>query len=81
MPCRSWTSDPDPMPGQVLTGLSTTRDRGKVAALKSIGVDHVVIDDGRIAEQVRGIVPDGVDAAVELVGTPTLRDTLVATHP
>ncbi len=39
-----------------------------------------LIDDGRIAEQVRDILPDGVDAALELVGTPTLPDTLAATR-
>src|SRR6478609_4603357 len=51
-----------------MTVLSTTRTTGKAAALTALGVDHVVIDDGRVAHQVRGIVPDGVDAALELVG-------------
>jgi len=63
-----------------LTVLSTTRSGRKVGALNAIGVDHVVIDDGRIAGRVRDIVPDGVDAALELVGTPTLPDTLAATR-
>ena len=63
-----------------LTVLSTTRSWGKEGALNAIGVDHVVIDDGRIAGRVRDIVPDGVDAALELVGTPTLPDTLAATR-
>ena len=63
-----------------MTVLSTTRTTGKAAALTALGVDHVVIDDGRVADQVRGIVPDGVDAALELVGTPTLPDTLAATR-
>ena len=63
-----------------MTVLSTTRTTGKAAALTALGVDHVVIDDGRVAHQVRGIVPDGVDAALELVGTPTLPDTLAATR-
>jgi NADPH:quinone reductase len=56
--------------------LSTTRNPNKAAALANIGVDHVLIDDGDLAGQVRRIVPDGVDAALELVGTPTLPDTL-----
>jgi NADPH2:quinone reductase len=60
--------------------LSTTRNPGKVEALKAIGADHVLIDDGRIAERVREILPTGVDAALELVGTPTLPDTLAATR-
>ena len=63
-----------------LTVLSTTRNPGKAEALTVIGVDHVMIDDGRVAEQVRAILPDGVDAALELIGTPTLPDTLAATR-
>src|SRR5437660_4673101 len=59
-----------------MTVLSTTRSPGKAAALTDIGVDHVLIDDGDLARQVRAIVPDGVDTALELVGTPTLPDTL-----
>ena len=63
-----------------MTVLSTTRNPGKAEALSVIGVDHVVVDDGRIAGRVRDIVPDGVDAALELVGTPTLPDTLAASR-
>ncbi len=62
------------------TVLSTTRNPAKRAALEALGVDHVVIDDGEIAERVRAIVPDGVDAALELIGTPTLPDTLRSTR-
>jgi NADPH:quinone reductase len=63
-----------------MTVLSTTRNPGKAAALTNIGVDHVLIDDGDLAGQVRAIVPHGVDTALELVGTPTLPDTLRATR-
>jgi NADPH2:quinone reductase len=63
-----------------LTVLASTRNEAKREALASIGVDHVLIDDGGLATAVRHIVPDGVDAALELVGTPTLRDTLQATR-
>ena len=59
-----------------MTVLSTTRSPGKVEELKKIGADHIVIDDGRIADRVRDILPSGVDTALELVGTPTLPDTL-----
>ncbi|SDK91447.1 NADPH:quinone reductase [Arthrobacter sp. ok362] len=62
-----------------LTVLASTRDEAKREALASIGVDHVLIDDGDLAVVARRIVPGGVDAALELVGTPTLRDTL--RHP
>jgi NADPH:quinone reductase-like Zn-dependent oxidoreductase len=62
-----------------LTVLSTTRRPERAGALEAIGVDHVVVDAGQIAPLVREIVPAGVDAALELVGTPTLPDTLRAT--
>ncbi|MCW3065128.1 MAG: oxidoreductase [Solirubrobacterales bacterium] len=62
-----------------LTVLSTTRQPDRVAALEAIGVEHVLLDDGDVAAQAREIVPDGVEAALELVGTNTLPDTLRAT--
>jgi NADPH:quinone reductase-like Zn-dependent oxidoreductase len=65
---------------QKLTVLSTTRNPRKAQALTDIGVDHVVIDDGAVAALVREIVPDGVDRALELIGTPTLPDTLRSTR-
>src|SRR4051794_20968430 len=62
-----------------LTVLATTRRPDRAAALEAIGVDHVLVDDGDVAAQARAIVPDGVEAAIELVGTNTLPDTLRAT--
>src|SRR3954469_12965566 len=53
-----------------MTVLSTTRHANKAASLVDIGVDHVLIDDGNVARQVREILPAGVDLALELVGTP-----------
>jgi NADPH:quinone reductase len=63
-----------------MTVLSTTRSSSKIEALTRMGADHVLIDDGRIADRVRDILPSGVDTALELVGTPTLPDTLAATR-
>ena len=63
-----------------MTVLATTRDDAKAHALKEVGADHVLIDDGEVAAQVRRILPAGVDTALELVGTPTLPDTLRATR-
>ena len=54
------------------------RTRNRADILRGIGVDHVLIDDGKVATQARRIFPDGVDTALELVGTPTLPDTLRA---
>ena len=63
-----------------MTVLATTRNPAKAGALRAVGVDQVVIDEGEVAPQVRAIVPNGVDKALELVGTPTLPDTLRATR-
>ncbi|MFF5296321.1 zinc-binding alcohol dehydrogenase family protein [Paractinoplanes globisporus] len=61
-----------------LTVLATTRDPAKAPALTEVGADHVLIDDGEVAARARELVPGGVDLALELVGTPTLPDTLRA---
>jgi NADPH:quinone reductase len=63
-----------------MTVVSTTRNPTKKAALEQVGVDHVVIDSGAVAGPVREIFPAGVDTALELIGTPTLPDTLRSTR-
>lgn len=60
--------------------LSTTRNPDRVDVLRETGVQHPLVDDGDVAAQVRRLFPDGVDTALELVGTPTLPDTLRATR-
>lgn len=59
-----------------MTVYSTTRRPQARGLLESVGVDHVLIDDGRVAPQVRELVPQGVDGAVELVGVHVMKDTL-----
>jgi NADPH2:quinone reductase len=60
--------------------IATTRRADRVAMLRDLGVDHVVLDRGKIADSVRALFPEGVDAALELVGGRTLQDTLQATR-
>ncbi|MDT0319994.1 alcohol dehydrogenase catalytic domain-containing protein [Streptomyces millisiae] len=60
------------------TVLSTTRSPERAGDLRAVGVDHPLVDDGTLADQVRELMPDGVDAALELVGCSTLADTLRA---
>jgi len=60
------------------TVLSTTRQAERLTFLKEHGVDHPLLDTGSIVSAVRELYPDGVDAALDLVGAPTLRDTLHA---
>ncbi|MFJ4771239.1 zinc-binding dehydrogenase [Streptomyces uncialis] len=62
------------------TVFATTRDPDRVRVLADHGVDHPLVDDGTVAPLVREILPEGVDAGLELVGTPTLPDTLAATR-
>uniref|UniRef100_UPI003D89F1BE zinc-binding alcohol dehydrogenase family protein n=1 Tax=Gordonia sp. B7-2 TaxID=3420932 RepID=UPI003D89F1BE len=59
--------------------ISTTRQESRREFLEQYA-DHVVIDDGDIADKVRALTDGGVDGAVELVGANTLRDTLRATR-
>lgn len=61
--------------------LATTRREEAAELLSSVGVDEVVIDDGRIADQIRDRHRDGVDGAVELIGVNVLKDTLAAVRP
>jgi NADPH:quinone reductase-like Zn-dependent oxidoreductase len=62
--------------------LSTTRNENKIPAMKTAGVDHVIIDNGSIAEKVKGILSQGVAGVIELVGIEkTIMDCLQATAP
>ncbi|MFJ3616763.1 alcohol dehydrogenase catalytic domain-containing protein [Streptomyces iakyrus] len=58
------------------TVLSTTRSPERARELRAAGVDHPLLDHGTIADQVRELMPDGVDAVLELVGCSVLADTL-----
>jgi NADPH:quinone reductase-like Zn-dependent oxidoreductase len=60
--------------------IATTRQPDRVDSLLRHGADRVVLDTGKVASEVRSVLPNGVDAALELVGAPTLQDTLLATR-
>jgi len=61
-----------------MTVYATTRRDAARPLLERVGADHVLIDDGDIASQVRRIEPAGVDGAIELVGVNVMKDTLRA---
>ena len=64
------------------TSIATTRSEAKRVALVAAGADHVVIDRGSIAEDVRELAPHGVDRVVELVGTEeSIADSLQTLRP
>ncbi len=64
-----------------LTVVSTTRNPDKTELLKSNGATAVVVDNGVIAGKLREVFPEGVDKVLELVGTPTLQDSLRCLRP
>ena len=61
--------------------VATTRSAAKSDVLRVNGADDVVIDTGRIAEEVLRRMPGGVDALLELIGPVTLLDSLRAVRP
>lgn len=64
-----------------LTVIATTRNPAKAQTLLDNGASHVLIDDGHLKEKLREIFPNGVDKALELVGTTTLKDSLECLRP
>ena len=66
---------------QGATVAATTRQADREAMLKDNGADHVFIDSGEIADNVRRVFPEGVDKVLELVGTTTLLDSLQCAAP
>jgi NADPH:quinone reductase-like Zn-dependent oxidoreductase len=61
--------------------IATTRNPEREQLLRDLGAHEVLIDDGALAEKIRKVHPEGVDAALELVGNSALRDTLQAVRP
>jgi NADPH2:quinone reductase len=64
-----------------LTVIATTRSAVKEDILRKNGADEVLIDDGKLADAIHAKFPEGVDKVLELVGIPTLRDSLQCVKP
>lgn len=58
------------------TVAATSRSASREPMLREHGADHVFIDDGSIATQVRETLDGGAHKVLELVGTTTLADSL-----
>jgi len=58
------------------TVASTTRSQPRESLLHRAGSEHVFIDSGTVARDVRSAFPDGVDKVLELIGVTTLQDSL-----
>ena len=61
--------------------LATTRSQDKVAALSAAGADTALLDTGSLEKSVRQVAPEGVSAALEVIGASTLRDSLLTDRP
>jgi len=61
--------------------VATSRKSARETMLKDNGADHVFIDSGEIANDVRQVFPGGIDNVLELVGTTTLLDSLRCAAP
>lgn len=59
--------------------IATTRDHSKTTLLKANGADEVLIDNGHLLEQLQASMTPRVNKVLELVGTPTLKDSLACT--
>ena len=59
---------------QGVSVVATTRKKERETLLKSYGADYVLVDSGSVESDLHSIFLDGVDAALELVGS-TLSDT------
>ncbi|NWO20087.1 zinc-binding dehydrogenase [Leptotrichia sp. oral taxon 223] len=58
------------------TVIATSRSQTKAEFLKEIGADFVLIQDDTFDSQLRKHFPDGIDKVLDLIGTPTLKNSL-----
>lgn len=56
--------------------MGTTRRKDREALLKENGCHHVVVDSGRVKDDVRKIWSEGATKVLELIGTVTLVDSI-----
>ncbi|WP_131539740.1 zinc-binding dehydrogenase [Pedobacter nototheniae] len=56
--------------------IATSRDKSKEQLLRENGADEVLIDNGYLLEQLNASKTPRVNKVLELVGTPTLKDSL-----
>jgi NADPH2:quinone reductase len=61
--------------------LATTRSADHAERLRRAGADSVIVDSGSVADPILREQPAGIDAALEIVGAATLRDSAKALRP
>lgn len=58
------------------TVASTSRKPKRLEALREIGADAALLDDGALRDRAREVRPEGFDGILELVGPRTLEDSM-----
>ena len=61
--------------------IATTRNPQRLDSLMALGVHAAMLDDATLSRRIRERHPEGVDAALDLVGNSTLLDSLAAVRP
>ncbi|VTL99982.1 zinc-containing alcohol dehydrogenase superfamily protein [Pseudomonas aeruginosa] len=61
--------------------LASTRSAENTERLRQLGADLVFVDNGELSASILAALPEGVDAALEVVGAPTLRDSVRSLRP
>ncbi|MFZ6775761.1 zinc-binding dehydrogenase [Undibacterium sp. Ji83W] len=56
--------------------IATTRTLDKAEQLKSLGASLVILEQGQIAQDIRHLYPQGLDAVLDLVGNSSIIDSL-----
>jgi len=64
-----------------LSVIATTRKAANVARLEQLGADHVLIDEGEIADQVKSLYPNGIEGVVDVVGASSVKDSAKVLKP
>jgi NADPH:quinone reductase-like Zn-dependent oxidoreductase len=62
--------------GAGATVLATTRHEHRAPLLTALGAARVLVDDGKLSDEVRRQCPAGIDGVLEIVGARTIRDSL-----
>jgi NADPH2:quinone reductase len=60
--------------------IATTRKKENKQMLIKNGADEALIDDGNLSAKIRELFPKGIDHVLELIGSSTLKDSLLCTR-
>jgi NADPH:quinone reductase len=59
-----------------VTVFTSTRSKNKVGLLTELGANRVLLENGKLSQEIRASFPDGIDGVLDLIGNSTLLDSL-----